>query len=95
MKKETSIDYYRYQMDLLYDTPRNGDVKYGYLVFEVVKGLNLNHFNVYLKTNEETHQTDEDNRVDIGEEIPLYQLKKLYQFLGFVLSSTVKESEVE
>jgi len=94
MKKETSIDYYRYQMDLLYDTPKNGDVKYGYLVFEVVKGLNLNHFNVYLKTNEETHQTDEDNRVDIGEEIPLYQLKKLYQFLGFVLSSTVKESEV-
>jgi hypothetical protein len=50
---------------------------------------------VYLKTNEETHQTDEDNRVDIGEEIPLYQLKKLYQFLGFVLSSTVKESEAE
>ena len=95
MKKETSIDYYRYQMDLLYDTPKNGDVKYGYLVFNVIKGVNLNHFNVYLKTNEETHQTDEDNRVDIGEEIPLYQLKKLYQFLGFVLSSTVKESEVE
>ena len=94
MKKETSIDYYRYQMDLLYDTPKNGDVKYGYLVFNVIKGVNLNHFNVYLKTNEETHQTDEDNRVDIGEEIPLYQLKKLYQFLGFVLSSTVKESEV-
>ena len=95
MKKETSVDYYRYRMDLLYDTPRNGDVKYGYLVFEVTKGVNLNHFNVYLETNEETHQTDEDNRVDIGEEIPLYQLKKLYQFLGFVLSSTVKESEVE
>ena len=95
MKKETSIDYYRYQMDLLYDTPKNGDVKYGYLVFNVIKGVNLNHFNVYLETNEETHQTDEDNRVDIGEEIPLYQLKKLYQFLGFVLSSTVKESEVE
>lgn len=94
MKKETSIDYYRYQMDLLYDTPKNGDVKYGYLVFNVIKGVNLNHFNVYLKTNEETHQTDEDNRVDIGEEIPLYQLKKLYQFLGFVLSSTAKESEV-
>jgi hypothetical protein len=82
-------------MDLLYDTPKNGDVKYGYLVFNVIKGVNLNHFNVYLKTNEETHQTDEDNRVDIGEEIPLYQLKKLYQFLGFVLSSTVKESEAE
>ena len=95
MKKETSIDYYRYQMDLLYDTPKNGDVKYGYLGFEVTKGVNLNQFNVYLETNEETHQTDEDNRVDIGEEIPLYQLKKLYQFLGFVLSSTVKGSEVE
>ena len=95
MKKETSIDYYRYQMDLLYDTPKNGDVKYGYLVFNVIKGVNLNHFNVYLKTNEETYQTDEDNRVDIGEEIPLYQLKKLYQFLGFVLSSTVKGSEAE
>jgi len=94
MKRTEALDYYKYKMDLLYDTPKNGDVKYGYLVFEIVKGLNLNHFNVCLKTNEETHQPDEDNRVHIGEEIPVYQLKKLYQFLGLVLSSTAKESEV-
>ena len=95
MKGEKPIDYCEYTMDLLYDTGKEEEIKYGYLVFEVTKGVNLNHFNVYLRTNEETHQTDEDNRVDLGEEIPLYQLKKLYQFLGFALNLKTEESEVK
>jgi len=92
MKGEKPIDYCEYTMDLLYDTGKEEEIKYGYLVFKVVKGVNLNHFDVYLVTNKDIHQTNEADVMVIGEEVPLSQLKKLYQFLGFALNLKTKES---
>ena len=92
MERENPIDYCEYKMDLLYDTGKEEEITYGYLVFKVVKGVNLNHFDLYLCTNKDIHQTNEED-VITGEEVPLYQLKKLYQFLGFALNLKTEESE--
>jgi|GEM_PF-3769236 len=98
MRREKPIDYCEYHMDLLYD---NGSltspepIKYGYLVFKVVKGTNLNHFDLFLRTNKNILQNEEGEATVIGEEIPLCQLKKLYQFLGLTLNLGTEESEVE
>ena len=89
MRGEYGIDYYMYKMDFLCDLEG-----YGYLVFYIVKGKNLNHFDVYLETNEKRLRPDENNEVYIGEELPLWQLKKLYQFIGLVLNLKTEESEV-
>ena len=93
IEREKPIDYCEYKMDLLY-AGKEEEIRYGYLVFKVVKGVNLNYFDVYLNTNKDIHQTNEED-VIIGEEVPLYQLKKLYQFLGFALNLKTEESEAE
>ena len=94
IEREKPIDYCEYKMDLLY-AGKEEEIRYGYLVFKVVKGVNLNYFDVYLNTNKDIHQTKEEGIVVIGEEIPLDQLKKLYQFLGFALNLKTEESEAE
>jgi len=92
MERENPIDYCEYKMDLLC----NQELEYKYLVFKVTKGSHLNHFDVYLDTSEDIHQTNEsDEDVILGEEVPMNQLKKLYQFLGFALNLQTEESEVE
>tara|TARA_R110000787_G_scaffold44755_1_gene109592 strand:+ start:1224 stop:1511 length:288 start_codon:yes stop_codon:yes gene_type:complete len=91
---ETPIDYCEYKMDLLYDAGKENEVEYGYLVFNVVRGVKLNHLNVHLETNKDIHKNTIDHLTVIGEEVPLDQLKKLYQFLGFALNLKTEESEV-